>query len=247
MVARLPFPPGLPPAERLSRLGRALLRLERLAEAETVFRQAVAADPASVPALKGLGRCLNRGRAWPEALEVWRRLIDLAPGWPEPPRQTVRLLCRLGRDGEAGELVAEAILSGRLAPAAVADLLEACGLARPAEAVLRRSLPVSRAQLVGLLIRDGRVGEARSRSIPTASTACPVGAPSRAVCWPTASLTPFQARRARAGRRPAPAPSALIDTLEGSEAGAGGASAPVRVTKGHLDPGARGVPNASSC
>lgn len=158
--ARLPGPPGLSPAERMSRLGRALLRLDRPAEAEAVFRQAVAADPASVPALKGLGRCLNRRRAWPEALEVWRDLIDLAPGWPEARRQTVRLLCRLGRDGEAGELVAEAILSGRLTPAAVADLLEACGLARPAEGVLRRSLPVSRAQLVGLLIRDGRIGEA---------------------------------------------------------------------------------------
>lgn len=66
-------------AAALAWKGEALSRLGRLAEAEPMFRAAVAKNPKDAYAWNNLGRCLNEKKAWVEACEAFDRALALEP------------------------------------------------------------------------------------------------------------------------------------------------------------------------
>jgi tetratricopeptide (TPR) repeat protein len=59
--------------------GEALARMDRLAEAEPLLRDAVARDPKIAHAWNNLGRCLNEKKAWIEAGEALDKALALEP------------------------------------------------------------------------------------------------------------------------------------------------------------------------
>jgi Flp pilus assembly protein TadD len=83
-----------------------LLDLHRTGEAELAFREVLAVDPESVPALLGLGRALNERESNEEAAEVVRRALALAPDDATGHHVLCDVLCDLG-DGTGALHVAE--------------------------------------------------------------------------------------------------------------------------------------------
>ncbi|NPD03079.1 tetratricopeptide repeat protein [Nocardioides sp. zg-1308] len=90
-----------------------LLDLRRDAEAEQRFRDVLAADPESVPALLGLGRALNRQDRHEEAERAVRSALALAPEHAAGYHQLTDVLCDR-RDGAGALSAAESGLA--LAP-----------------------------------------------------------------------------------------------------------------------------------
>jgi Flp pilus assembly protein TadD len=78
-------------ADVLSALGSANLRLGRLGQAETLLRQAIKADPTSVPAHNNLGVVLmERGNSG-EARAVFQQAFALDSGSSDSIQQNLRL------------------------------------------------------------------------------------------------------------------------------------------------------------
>nr|WP_156209526.1 tetratricopeptide repeat protein [Pseudorhodobacter wandonensis] len=75
----------------LSALGSANLRLGRLGQAETLLRQAVKADPTSVPALNNLGVVLMERDKLGEARGVFQKAFALDSGSSDSIRENLRL------------------------------------------------------------------------------------------------------------------------------------------------------------
>lgn len=78
-------------ADVLSALGSANLRLGRLGQAETLLRQAVKADPKSVPAQNNLGVVLMERGNLGEARAVFQQAFALDSGSSDPIRENLRL------------------------------------------------------------------------------------------------------------------------------------------------------------
>lgn len=81
---------GLTP-DVLSALGSANLRLGRLGQAETLLRQAVKADPTSVPAQNNLGVVLMERDKLGEARSVFQQAFALDSGSSDSIRENLRL------------------------------------------------------------------------------------------------------------------------------------------------------------
>jgi Flp pilus assembly protein TadD len=75
----------------LSALGSANLRLRRLGQAETLLRQAVKADPTSVPALNNLGVVLMERDKLGEARAVFQQAYAQDSGSSDSIRENLRL------------------------------------------------------------------------------------------------------------------------------------------------------------
>lgn len=90
-----------------------LLDLRRDGEAEQRFRDVLARDPGSVPALLGLGRALNRQDRHDESERVVRSALALAPEHAGAHQVLVDVLCDR-RDGPGAVAAAESAV--RLAP-----------------------------------------------------------------------------------------------------------------------------------
>jgi Flp pilus assembly protein TadD len=86
-----------------------LLDLRRDAEAEQRFRDVLAGDPESVPALVGLGRALNRQDRNDEAERAVRSALALAPEDAGGYRVLIDILCDR-HEGEAAVVAAERAL-----------------------------------------------------------------------------------------------------------------------------------------
>lgn len=78
-------------ADVLSALGSANLRLGRLGQAETLLRQAVKADPKSVPAQNNLGVVLMERGNLGEARAVFQQAFALDSGSSDSIRENLRL------------------------------------------------------------------------------------------------------------------------------------------------------------
>ncbi len=78
-------------ADVLSALGSANLRLGRLGQAETLLRQAVKADPTSVPAQNNLGVVLMERGKLGEARGVFQQAFALDSGSSDSIRENLRL------------------------------------------------------------------------------------------------------------------------------------------------------------
>jgi tetratricopeptide (TPR) repeat protein len=63
-------------------LGRALLQLERLDEADAAFRHVLETDPENVPALRGLGDLSRRQGALAEAMDYYKAALLRDPHDP---------------------------------------------------------------------------------------------------------------------------------------------------------------------
>lgn len=118
--------------------GECLVALDRAAEAETAFKQAVKAHPGDAAALAGLaGLYLERGANLEIAATLARRALALDPGRARHARLLGRALMSLGKAAEAVEVLRRATAEH----AADARLAQALGLALEAagepEAALR--------------------------------------------------------------------------------------------------------------
>nr|WP_083445105.1 tetratricopeptide repeat protein [Pseudorhodobacter aquimaris] len=78
-------------ADVLSAIGSANLRLGRLGQAETLLRQAVKADPTSVPAHNNLGVVLMERGKLGEARAVFQQAYALDSGGSDSIRENLRL------------------------------------------------------------------------------------------------------------------------------------------------------------
>ena len=78
-------------ADVLSALGSANLRLGRLGQAETLLRQAIKADPSSVPAQNNLGVVLMERGKLGEARAVFQQAFALDSGSSDSIRENLRL------------------------------------------------------------------------------------------------------------------------------------------------------------
>lgn len=78
-------------ADVFSAIGSANLRLGRLGQAETLLREAVKADPASVPALNNLGVVLMERGKLGEARVVFQQAYALDSGGSDSIRENLRL------------------------------------------------------------------------------------------------------------------------------------------------------------
>jgi tetratricopeptide (TPR) repeat protein len=104
--------------------GRALLAVDRFAEAEDEFRMALRIDLWSVPAWQGLGESLAGQRKWADAEEVYRGGIRLAPGSAPLHELLGDVLMAGGRAKEAiGSYNRAAALGGAVTPS-LADKIE---------------------------------------------------------------------------------------------------------------------------
>jgi tetratricopeptide (TPR) repeat protein len=77
--------------------GEALARMDRLAEAEPVLRNALERDSAIAYAWNNLGRCLNEKKAWTEACEALNKALALEPNQLEALFNRGRALFELKR------------------------------------------------------------------------------------------------------------------------------------------------------
>ncbi|MGB3279362.1 MAG: tetratricopeptide repeat protein [Pseudorhodobacter sp.] len=78
-------------ADVLSALGSANLRLGRLGQAESLLRQAIKADPTSVPAQNNLGVVLMERGKLGEARAVFQQAFGLDSGSSDSIRENLRL------------------------------------------------------------------------------------------------------------------------------------------------------------
>lgn len=67
-------------ASGLAWKGEALARMDRLAEAEPLLRDALTRDPKMAQAWNNLGRCLNEKKAWTQACDALDKALILEPG-----------------------------------------------------------------------------------------------------------------------------------------------------------------------
>lgn len=95
-------------SEQLTVEGEAALRAGDLDTAENAFQQAIDKDPENLNALEGLARVFVRRERWADALQQWEAIARQHPQAPVPLLWCARLLGRLGRFGEAAELLAAA-------------------------------------------------------------------------------------------------------------------------------------------
>ena len=161
-----------PTADAYSNLGRVLVQLERLDEAETELRTALARDPRHVNALQNLGEALRKGGRHDDAIEAYRRAVEADAGLVAGHAGLGTALFDAGRHAEAVAALDEALVlepEGRFA----GELSLLAGraareLGRPgaAGAHFRRAaaLAPDRTEplmaLAGLLFTQGRAGEA---------------------------------------------------------------------------------------
>jgi tetratricopeptide (TPR) repeat protein len=117
--------------------------VKQMGEAETLYRQALAADPACLPASVNLAALLEEANQLDEARQL---LVAARKAWPRDATVIFNLgnvLNKLGRKDEAAAFWREALdLDSKMADAAInlADHLIASGLASEAETCLRATL-----------------------------------------------------------------------------------------------------------
>ena len=83
------------------RLGTALVRLERYAEAIPWFEKALAEKPEDPDALTGLGVALAETGRLEEAVQAWGRALRTGEGGAHLHQNLARALSRLGRHAES--------------------------------------------------------------------------------------------------------------------------------------------------
>ncbi len=89
-------------------LGRALLGLDRLDEAEDELRRVVQTAPANLAAIRGLAEVHERRGAWLEALAYYRTALLVVPEDPELERLISEVSARLA-DTKDAETRAQAL------------------------------------------------------------------------------------------------------------------------------------------
>jgi tetratricopeptide (TPR) repeat protein len=100
-AVRLNRESGVPSPWPPHNLGLLLTRLNRPAEAEPLFREAVRHDAGFAPAHYQLGLILEKTGRADEAIVELQEAARLDPGYPDPQYALARLFRRLGRAAEA--------------------------------------------------------------------------------------------------------------------------------------------------
>ena len=100
-AVRLNREPASPSPWPPHNLGLLLTRLDRLAEAEPLFREAVRYDARFAPAHYQLGMTLEKTGRATEAIAELKEAARLDPAYPDPQYALARLFRRVGRSADA--------------------------------------------------------------------------------------------------------------------------------------------------